>query len=622
MAEFESSVEELQHLALLLEKERNVAKDQYEQSIQNSSQQERINNGVCWAPLELVEVGFGLGQYPFAVFKRTKNQHKPHRFTPGSFVRLSNEDEFIDGTVQYVNKDQLKVIFTVNDLPYWIEKSKLQLLLLFDDYSFNEMQFCLKKLIKEPELAKFRDQILGYQASVNGSAKSSYQSQLLNSSQNAAVGEILANNIVSIVHGPPGTGKTTTLVEAVMATLKQEKRVLVCAPSNAAVDHFSKKLAAKGLKVLRVGNLAKVDDTMLPFTLDYQLANHPQARQLKKLRQQANEYRQMAAKYKRSFGPEERRQRKLLYQEATSISKDIVETEDYLVEQLLDSSQVIACTLVGAAHKLMRKEKFDTVFIDEAAQALEPACWIPMLKANKVVLAGDHYQLPPTVLSMHENKGLTISLMEKLVERSHPSILLNTQYRMNKQIMGYSNNYFYGGKLVAHETVSDQLLAGPNNDPVEFIDTAGCSLDEERNDNSMSIFNKGEIDLLIKHLQMNEESYSGKRIGIISPYKEQVISLNETLSTLQIEDLSCNTIDAFQGQECDVIYISMVRSNESGEIGFLADLRRMNVAMTRARYKLVIIGNSATLGSNPFYSNLLNYTEEINAYRSAWEYMY
>jgi ATP-dependent RNA/DNA helicase IGHMBP2 len=344
---------------------------------------------------------------------------------------------------------------------------------------------------------------------------------------------------------------------------------------------------------------------------------------MKTLKKQANEYKNMAHKYKRSFGKAERDQRKALFDEAHRIMKDVGKSEQYIIDDLVSKAQVITATLVGSNHYTVRNVKYHTVVIDEAGQALEPACWVPILKAQKVVLAGDHCQLSPTIKSSEAaKKGLATTLLEKCVAL-HPEsvVLLEEQYRMNEEIMGYSSRVFYHNKLKANDSVAHHVLF-PDDAPLAFIDTAGCGYDEKLEGTSST--NPEEAAFLFKHLGLyTVENFP--TIAVISPYKQQIYILKEQLLHMPAllvygDKISVNTIDSFQGQERDIVYISMTRSNSEGEIGFLSDIRRMNVAMTRARKKLIVIGDSGTLSSLAFYSDFITYAEQLNAYQSAWQF--
>ena len=455
----------------------------------------------------------------------------------------------------------------------------------------------------------------------------------LNPVQQLAVDKILSADHLAIVHGPPGTGKTTTLVAAIKALVKHNnQKVLVVAPSNTAVDLLTEKLSLAGLNVIRVGNPARVSVRLMESTLDYKMTDHPEMKNIKSLKKQASEYKNMAHKYKRNFGKAERDQRKALFDEAHKIGREIEKSEQYIIDNLMGNAQVITATLVGANHYTVRNLKYDTIVIDEAGQALEPACWIPILKANKMVLAGDHFQLPPTIKSTTAaQNGLSNTLLEKVVQL-HPEavVLLEEQYRMHQDIMAYSSKVFYQDKLKAHDSVSKHLVF-ESDKALIFIDTAGCSFEEKLDGTSTT--NPDEANFLIQHLvsqvqliQSRKEIEQFPSIAVVSPYKQQVellkTSINENEVLIAFGDkISVNTIDSFQGQERDMVYISLVRSNPTGTIGFLSDTRRMNVAMTRARKKLVVVGDSSTLSKSKFYNDFIAYAESLGGYHSAWEYL-
>ena len=615
--------------ALKTEKEESLI--QYQEFTSTATIHQKKTRGLTWHPLLIKEQGYGLGDYPYLVVERTKMKGNEHQFSSGKPVELfllnnQKEEESIQGIIHFVSGDVMKINFMADDLPYWVGSGSIGVTLLFDEKSFQEMEKALDILLysKEDKLQSLAMKILGYQP-CHQSTKEVYNNNNLNESQNKAVAQILNSQDVAVIHGPPGTGKTTALTQAILALQKKEKQLLVCAPSNAATDLLTEKLAEVGLNVVRIGNIARVHEKVTECTLDHQLSHHSQAKDIKKLKKEAAEYRTMATKYKRNFGREEREQRKMMLREAKQIAYHATKLEDYLLEEILEKADIITCTLVGANHRYLEGRLFKTVVIDEAAQALEPACWIPIIKSEKVVFAGDPLQFPPTVKSEKAKKeGLDVTLMEKCLQRISNINLLDTQYRMNEVIMGFSNQQFYANELKADESVKFISLVGHEDLQLEFIDTAGCGFDEKHPDESSSLFNEGEFDILQKHLNNLLETVSDPfSVGIISPYKAQVEYLNTHFSEelLLSYDITINTIDSFQGQERDVIYISMVRSNDRNEIGFLKDFRRMNVAMTRAKKKLIIIGDSATIGSEKFYTDFLDYVELNNAYRSAWEWM-
>ncbi|WP_298733591.1 AAA domain-containing protein [uncultured Chitinophaga sp.] len=623
----------------LLKIEREEDRQSYLQLTQSSSIATRRENGLCWYPIAIRDTELGRGDYLTVEVERTTHQDLSHQFRSGVSVMLfSNHDpkqDNIEGTISYLGGSRMKIALRTDELPEWSRDGKLGVDLLFDDNSYDEMQNALKQAEIRYEKNE-DDHIIRI---LTGDKPATFRDDLpavnipsLNASQQAAVNRILCANEVAVVHGPPGTGKTTTLVQAIKATIRQERQqVLVVAPSNTAVDLLSEKLSDEGLNVLRVGNPARVSDRLLSLTLDSKMAEHNSMKDIKRLKKQASEFRDMAHKYKRNFGKAERDQRKALFDEARNIMKQVENTEQYIIEDLLNKAQVITATLVGANNYMVRQRKYKTVVIDEAGQALEPACWIPILKAQKVVLAGDHFQLPPTIKSNEAaQKGLSTTLLEKCVAL-HPEAvtLLEEQYRMHEMIMGYSSAVFYENRLKAHASVAQHLLFA-NDTPISFIDTAGCGFDEKNE--GTSITNPEEASFLFKHLRQlvaelsahyQPDNFPG--IAIISPYRQQVQILQDLLphaTALQLYShrIAINTIDSFQGQERDIVYISMARSNTEGKIGFLSDIRRMNVAMTRARKKLVVIGDSGTLSQLPFYEDFIAYTADRDAYQSAWEF--
>jgi len=627
-------------LQSLLKTEREEDLKSYQKLTISTSVAERRTNGLSLYPIAIRGTEIGRGDYLTVELERTTHQDINHQFRFGSSAVLfsnhqPNEDR-IEGTVTFSGGNKIKLSLRVDEMPDWASDGKLGLDLLFDNNSYDEMQNALKSaaaLIDDPKEGHLARVLTGLKSPGFNSTATVQTFPSLNDKQQSAVNKILAANELAIVHGPPGTGKTTTLVQAIKALQQQDHRqILVVAPSNTAVDLLSEKLAKEGLNVLRIGNPSRVSTRLLSLTLDAKMAEHESIKDVKKLKKQAAEYKNMAHKYKRNFGRAEQEQRKALFSEAYKIVKEAGKTEQYIIDQIVAKAQVITATLVGANHYTIKDIQFDTVVIDEAGQALEPACWIPIIKAKKLILAGDHCQLSPTIKSVEAaRKGLSTTLMEKCVSLYPESvILLEEQYRMHKTIMGYSSSVFYNGQLKANKLVAEHLLF-PGDVPLEFIDTAGCSFDEKQEGTSIS--NPDEAVFVLKHLSklvgQLAETYGPldfPSIAVISPYSQQIRTLKELMlssSLLQIyaESISINTIDSFQGQERDVVYLSLTRSNTDGVIGFLSDIRRMNVAMTRAKKKLVVIGDSATLSRFSFYSGFLDYANEHNVYKSAWEFV-
>ncbi len=620
--------EELQAL-LQLEKEEEMR--QFDVMMRGTTVQQRVELGYCWFPLRVVETGYGFGDYPFVILERTKQKDRPHSFSAGKVVLVFSSDsdaaDPIKGAIQFVNGDQMKVIFFCDDLPEVLDYGRLGLNIMPDENAYREQENAMKLVAnaRNCRLAVNREILL-----LNKPAEHDTDTEIpefpahLNSSQQEAVKMILESSDVCLLHGPPGTGKTTTLIAAAKILVEQGEQILLCAPSNAAADWLTQKSLEAGMRVLRIGNSARINETLEASTVEGQVRQHPQYGDIKEFRKRAAELRRMAGKYKRQFGHAEREQRKLILSEAKSIASEARKLEAFILESCVDKAEVITCTLVGANHSILEKRNFSTVFIDEAAQAPEPSCWIPISKADRVVLAGDPFQLPPTVKSQEAaRKGLSITLMEKVLDKI-PTALLTHQYRMNESIMAFSNQWFYQGRLIAHKDVANW---GIGDDPmIEFIDTAGLGWEEQLNPETQSLTNPEEARFLWQRVNALAELLHGKmiRLGVISPYHAQVGEISTQLNdwknalpeNLQIE---IQTIDSFQGQERDAIYVSLVRSNNRNEIGFLQDYRRMNVAMTRAKKKLVLIGDSATLGNDLFYKALIDHCELTGAYRSAWE---
>ena len=645
---------ELRRTQTLLALEQKEDLEQFKLKNAKASIAERQHRGLTWYPVKILkeEVGFG-GKIVLEIERPAAQATQLHLFQVGKNAALfgnipnrgGTDRPTLSGVITAVRRNKLLLSTNKEDLPDWVhEGGKLGIDLTFDEVSYREMDFALGKVMGAytGRLAELRDTLLGAREARFRPEKQDdlFYPSPLNASQLAAVRHVLASQDVAIIHGPPGTGKTTTLVQAILETIRRERRVLVCAPSNTAVDLLTEKLAERGVNVIRMGNPSRVSDLLLEHTLDAQVMAHKNYNELRSMRQTAEQYRELAGKQTRQFGWEEREQRRLLKEQARQLFTEADQLERYITEDLLEQVQVITCTLVGASNRAIRHLTYETVFIDEAAQALEPGSWIPITKANRVVLAGDHQQLPPTVKSEQAaREGLRETLFEKCIRRQPATArMLNVQYRMHEQIMQFSSEQFYDGQLTAHESVAHADLAAYDlrfapDLPVEFLDTAGFGFQEITIAESRSTANPEEADLLLRRLAQLLEPYDPAdhetdllTIGVIAPYRAQInylkdaVEENDELSGLLTHRmLSVGTVDSFQGQERDIIAISLTRSNQNGEIGFLSDIRRMNVGMTRARKKLLLVGDSSTLGSHPFYKAFLEYVERIGGYRTAWE---
>jgi ATP-dependent RNA/DNA helicase IGHMBP2 len=644
---------ELRRVRSLMQLEQKEDHAQFKLKNAKASIKERQRRGFTWYPIAITKEEIGFGGKVVIELERPADQQGLHLFQVGKNASLfcnelahsATDLPALNGVITSVRRNKLILATNKEALPDWAYGgNKLGIDLTFDEVSYREMDHALLEVIgaHENRLAELRDVLLGARKASFRPHKADdlFYPSPLNESQLAAVRHVIAAEDVAIIHGPPGTGKTTTLVQAIMETIRRERRVLVCAPSNTAVDLLTEKLAERGVNVIRMGNPSRVSDLLLQHTLDARVMAHASHSKMHSMRQTAEQHRATTSEYVRHFSFEERQQRQLLKEEARMLFQAANDLERFIVEDVLESVQVITCTLVGASNRNIRQLPFETVFIDEAAQALEPGCWIPIAKGTRVILAGDHHQLPPTVKSEKAaREGLRETLFEKCIKRQPATArMLTVQYRMHEQIMGFSSEQFYDGQLEPHRSVRHagleayDLSFAPDL-PVEFLDTAGFGFLEITIPESRSTANPEEADLLLKRLAQLLKPYDQAMheqdpltIGVIAPYRAQINYLkdaieenNDLSGLLQHRMLSVGTVDSFQGQERDIIAISLTRSNSQGEIGFLSDIRRMNVGMTRARRKLLMVGDSSTLSFNPFFRDLLAYVKRIGGYRTAWE---
>ena len=683
-----SPIQALLQQRTLLQLEYYTEKEAFRKLTEQMGMQRKVKRGDAWFPLQVGKSFYNsLNQTAIEVF-RTSDQDIEHNFEFGRPVMFcmvkkmgKNENQgntalqqpenasdanhkvqnsnlkgqsikyfSFTGTVSYVDGDRMVV--TVPDSAPLLELQQstdpIGVQLSFDETSYKLMFEALDRVMKAKNnrLAYLRDLFYSHQKAGRFSFEP-MKFPWLNPTQERAVNEVLWAKDVAIVHGPPGTGKTTTLVEAINETLMRESQVLVCAQSNMAVDWISEKLVDRGINVLRIGNPTRVNDKMLGFTYERRFESHADYPQLWAIRKAIRELRKNRKKGSENY-----------HQKMDRLKSRAAEIELRINAELFGEARVIACTLVGSAHHLLEGMKFGTLFIDEAAQALEAACWIPMKRASRVILAGDHCQLPPTVKSIAALRaGLGKTLMERIAENKPEVVtLLKIQYRMNDEIMRFSSDWFYGGKVESAPQIKYRSVLDYDH-PITWIDTSNeenqitiegedapedsastASSVSAANQNSDLNFkeqfvgesfgriNKAEAELTLLTLaeyftKIGKQRVLEERIdvGIISPYRAQVQYLKKLIKKYEFFKpyrrlISVNTVDGFQGQERDVILISLVRSNDEGQIGFLKDLRRMNVAMTRARMKLIILGNKDTMTKHPFYKKLWEYVEAINNY--------
>jgi ATP-dependent RNA/DNA helicase IGHMBP2 len=636
--------EELKYGLKLLRIEWQEDLAQYKKKFLNTTLADKKKEGITWHPIQLKKTKIGMGERLLVEVERFDLGH-PSSFSSGKSVVFystqeghhSAEDR-LNGVINQVKQNTMVVTLQADEVPDWMQSTRLGVDLLFDEASYREMESALKKVIagESPRLAELRDIALG-EKQPRFKELPLFEVENLNFSQNLACQKIASAQDIAIVHGPPGTGKTTTLIAAIHQAVQKGSSVLVCAPSNAAVDLLVEKLVDTGISTLRIGHPARVEEKILNQTLDAKIAFHDSYKDLKRLRKETESYLKLAKQYKRNFGPEERAQRKLMFQEVSRIREAASHLEDYIRSDVFQKTQVFASTLVGSSSSHLRGLVFDVVFIDEAAQGLEAASWIPILKAKKVVFAGDHFQLSPTIKSTEAAKsGLSVTLFEKIIQRKPIAAqMLQVQYRMPEAIMGFSNGWFYGGKLLAAENTKTHAFSEEESE-LEWIDTAGSGFSEQIEFDSLSTFNPEEakfackyLNETIKRIGFGKFKQEGWTIGLIAPYGAQVRLIRHLIfETYDFPNLKAfadlitiDTVDGFQGQERDLMMISLTRSNDKGEIGFLSDTRRMNVALTRAKRKLILIGDSSTLAQHPFFDSLLGYFEEKVAYRSVWEFI-
>lgn len=628
----ETALEQLRRQKLLLQLEYYTEKEAFRKQTETMGLRRKVKRGDAWFPIRVGKSYYNsLNQLVVEVF-RGEEEDIDHNFEFGRPVVFLSATDAKDlggklryfsftATVSYVDGNRM-VVAVPDSAPLLELQSSSQPLgvqLSFDETSYRAMFQALDRVIaaKNDRLAYLRELFHG-DRQPQRYAFEPIRFPWLNPTQEQAVNEVLMAKDVAIVHGPPGTGKTTTLVEAINETLMRESQVMVCAQSNMAVDWISEKLVDRGINVLRIGNPTRVNDKMLGFTYERRFESHPDYPQLWAIRKAIRELRQHRKRGSDSF-----------HQKMERLKSRATELELRINAQLFGEARVIACTLVGSANKLLDGQRFNTLFIDEAAQALEAACWIPLRRVSRVILAGDHCQLPPTVKSLAALKaGLGVTLMER-VTATQPSVvtLLKVQYRMNEAIMRFSSDWFYGGQVKSAPQVRHRGILDYDN-PFLWIDTAPL---EEEDDSpvyheqfvgeSFGRVNKAEANLTISTLRDYLEKVGKQRfldeqvdVGVISPYRAQVQYLRLLIkATPELKPfrraITVNTVDGFQGQERDIVLISLVRSNAAGDIGFLKDLRRMNVAITRARMKVIILGDVKTLTRHPFYKRLWDYVE-------------
>lgn len=570
--------------------------------------------GLALHPIIVTRKNFGYADYPEISFK-LNFPPEANLFKDGAAIECFLEgEEPIKGVLISLEGKNGEFRLFAPDFPDWIEDDGVGIKLSPDTRTTSIMKKVLNELENNKPLFRLFEQLHNDTSTISTPHKIknislNFRNKELNESQQQAVSAVTENEQITIVHGPPGTGKTTTLIEGIIQLINNGEKILVSAPSNTAVDNIAKGLLQQGVKLLRVGNASKADEMIFAHTPEGRLNNSKQQKEIRQLRQRAEEFRRMALKYKRSFGKAEREQRQLLFKEVKNIRTEIKKLQAYNEEKLFEEADVIAGTPIGIYDAGVGHRHFHTLVLDEAGQCIEPLAWCIFPLAEKIVLAGDHWQLPPTVLSYEAARlGFNHSILEVAIKTVDPVFLLNTQYRMKEVIAGFSSNYFYNNQLLSPEHLRN---TGKH---ISFIDTAGSGYHEEHGADGSSLQNKGELAIVQKLLETEE--LDPLRTAFISPYAGQVAAAKELLP----KQLRISTIDSFQGQEMENIIISLVRCNDDGDIGFLKDYRRMNVAITRAKERLFVIGDSATIGADVFYNAFLTYMEKYGEYRTVWEF--
>lgn len=602
----------IQQLLANIELEENEQAKRFQLDEHHSLKQLKAD-GLALHPIRITRKSFGYADYPELSF-RLPFPTDAQAFRSGAAIEcFCQGEEPVKGMFLALDGKQGEFRLFAPDFPDWIEDDGVGIKLTPDTRTSSLMKKAVAEIPTNPRLLKLFETIHGtatHTASHPTIPKqtTSFFNTHLNHSQQVAVNALLENEDVLLVHGPPGTGKTTTLIEAILQLVKKGEKVLVSAPSNTAVDHLAESLIGTHANFIRVGNNTKVNARIFPYTPEGKLKEGKQEKEIKKLKIRAEEMRKMAFQYKRRFGKDERDQKKLLLNEVKSIRKQIKDIQAYNEEMLYTAANVVLGTPIGLLSEALQGFQFQTLIIDEAGQCLEPLAWCIFPLADKLVLAGDHLQLPPTVLSEKAARnGFNVSILERFFGKISNIHLLDTQYRMRAAIAQFSNRYFYEGKLVTPTHLDNE------GEHVFFYDTAGAGYEEESGADGSSLVNRGELEMvqqISEHLNLDVA-----KTVFISPYAAQVALAKEMLPA----ELRVSTIDSFQGQEAHTIIISLVRCNANNEIGFLKDYRRMNVAMTRAQQQLIIIGDSATLATDRYFDAFLNFIEELGGYKSCWE---
>ncbi|MGE8708735.1 AAA domain-containing protein [Leptospira interrogans] len=629
---FSDSISELEFVKTELEREKKEEDSIFSKDWLSRPIPDRVRQGITLYPIVYEEQTLGREGNWILTFRFSNQEEYPIKFQTGAPVQFGKNEDRAKAILVSLHKEKIKI--SIEEVPEWAEEGKCFLDLLPDETSYKEMFNALDAVrlaTKGTRLYVNRELLLGYGKPDLISTRDSDRSRILGristslneSQKNAVIHSVLSEDVM-IIHGPPGTGKTTTLTEIVSQLVAEEKKILVSAPTNSACDLLVESISARGILVLRLGHPARINEIAIHSTLDYKLFHHPDGKLLNEYRKDVIEISKQAKKFKRNFGEKEREERKKLFTEVKELKKTIRSMEIGLIDSLVSSHPVIVSTPVASARGILENRTFDFCVLDESSQALEPAFWIPILKSDRVILAGDHKQLPPTLFS--EKNYLETTLFEKAVENleSYGRIfLLDTQYRMKDEISAFPSKEFYSGLLKSGRSEKERKSNFPKTFPFlnafQWIDTSGTDSEEVILDDSIS--NPFEADLQVRLcFLLKENDWPEDEITILSPYRAQVRLISEKLRDVGLTKINVSTIDSFQGRENRCILLGFVRSNLEGRSGFLKESRRINVGMTRARDLLLCIGDSSTLSQDPFLSKLIRFAEEKEVFRTAWEF--
>ncbi|EMJ50036.1 AAA domain protein [Leptospira interrogans str. UT126] len=629
---FSDSISELEFVKTELEREKKEEDSIFSKDWLSRPIPDRVRQGITLYPIVYEEQTLGREGNWILTFRFSNQEEYPIKFQTGAPVQFGKNEDRAKAILVSLHKEKIKI--SIEEVPEWAEEGKCFLDLLPDETSYKEMFNALDAVrlaTKGTRLYVNRELLLGYGKPDLISTRDSDRSRILGristslneSQKNAVIHSVLSEDVM-IIHGPPGTGKTTTLTEIVSQLVAEEKKILVSAPTNSACDLLVESISARGILVLRLGHPARINEIAIHSTLDYKLFHHPDGKLLNEYRKDVIEISKQAKKFKRNFGEKEREERKKLFTEVKELKKTIRSMEIGLIDSLVSSHPVIVSTPVASARGILENRTFDFCVLDESSQALEPAFWIPILKSDRVILAGDHKQLPPTLFS--EKNYLETTLFEKAVENLElygRIFLLDTQYRMKDEISAFPSKEFYSGLLKSGRSEKERKSNFPKTFPFlnafQWIDTSGTDSEEVILDDSIS--NPFEADLQVRLcFLLKENDWPEDEITILSPYRAQVRLISEKLRDVGLTKINVSTIDSFQGRENRCILLGFVRSNLEGRSGFLKESRRINVGMTRARDLLLCIGDSSTLSQDPFLSKLIRFAEEKEVFRTAWEF--